>query len=81
MAMWVCVCFRSDFEHLRLCSVVFLLRASAPAVRCLGTISGGGGWPWSLDFSSVCAERVPVAPAVGTVLPFVLDALVAQGAV
>ena len=57
-----CVCLRSVFEHLRLCSALCLLRPSAPVLLCLGVISGAGGLPLRLDFSCVCAERVPVAP-------------------
>ena len=42
-----------------------------PALWCLGVISGAGGVPQRLDFSGVCAARVPIAPAVGAVLPYV----------
>ena len=66
----VCVFLRSGFEHLRLCSIFCLLRPSAPALRCLGAISGAGGLPRLLDFSCVCVKRVPVAPAVVAVLPY-----------
>ena len=68
VVMHVCV---RGFEHLRLCSDFCLLRPSAPALRCLGAISGTGGLPWCLDFSCVCAERLSVAPAVGTALPYI----------
>ena len=48
---------RSGFEHLRLCSDFCLLHPGAPALR-------------RLDFGCVCARRVPVASAVGAVLPY-----------
>ena len=60
---------RSGFEHLRFCSVL-LLRHIAQAWRYLGMILGAGGLPRRLDFSCVCAGRVPIAPAVGAVLPY-----------
>ena len=46
-----------------------LLRPSAPALRCLGMISGPEGLLRRLKFSCVCAAQVPVATAVGNVLP------------
>ena len=52
-------------EYLRITSVLYLLR-SVPALRCLGA----QGLPRRLGFSCVCAERVPVALAVGAVLPY-----------
>ena len=75
----VCVCLRSGSENARLCSDFCLLHLGTPALRCLGMISGEGGLPQHLDSSSACAERVPVAPVVGVVLPYLC--LVAQGAV
>ena len=55
-------------RHLR-CSSVCLLRYSAPALWCLGVIPGAVGLPRRLDLSCAYAARVPVAPAVGAVLP------------
>ena len=72
---WRCaiVCLRSGFEHLRLCSAFCLKRPIAPALRCLGVISKAGGAARRLDFSCVCAEQIPVASAVGTVLPYLIS--------
>ena len=42
---------------------------SAPALRCLRFITGAGELPRCFDFSFVCAAQVPVAPAVGALLP------------
>ena len=44
------------FDHLRLCSVFCLLRPSAPALRCLGVISGAGGLPRRLNLSCVLSR-------------------------
>ena len=58
--MYVCDWVR-DVDHLSFrlsCS----LRPSAPALPCLGFLTGG-----CLGFRCMCAARVPVAPTVGAV--------------
>lgn len=42
-----------------------LLRPNTPALQCLGAISGAGGLARLIDFSCMCAGRVPVAPVGG----------------
>ena len=56
-------------RHRSVSSPLCLLRPSAPALQYLGVISGAGGFRRCLAFSCVCAEQVPVAPAVGAALP------------
>ena len=66
--MHVCVCVL--VPHIS-DSVRFfrLLCPGALTLRSLDMISGAEVLPWRLTFSYVCAERVPLAPAVGAVLP------------
>ena len=64
MCVWVL-----GLEHLRLRAFCFLC-PTAPALQCLGVTPGAGGLPRCLDFSCVCAARVPVVPAVDAMLQF-----------
>ena len=69
MRVYVRVCLRSGVGTSQIPLVFFVTSQRAPALRC-GRDFGRRGLPWRLNFSCVSAAQVPVAPAVGAVLPY-----------